>query len=92
MISDLEVHQFLEALDVANPGASKVGLLASSTPFVTGKPVTMFYDGNVVQDGVLGVSLVVERDQKERPPTTATTTTVEYPTLTPLGPAMQVTR
>ncbi|KAF9359415.1 hypothetical protein BGX34_008357 [Mortierella sp. NVP85] len=92
MISDLEVHQFLEALDVANPEASKFGLLASSTPFVTGKPVTMFYDGDVVQDGVLGVSLVVEKDQKKRPPTTATTTTVEYPTLAPLGPAMQVTR
>lgn len=94
MISDLEVHQFLEALDQANPEASKIGLLASSTPFITGQPVTMFYDGKVVQDGVLGVSLLVEENQEGQPQSTATTATtaVEYPTLAPLGPAMQITR
>ncbi|KAG0278135.1 hypothetical protein BGZ95_004632 [Linnemannia exigua] len=86
MISDLEVHQFLEALDTANPAASKVGLMASSTPFITGRPVTMFYDGQLVQDGVLGVSiLTTKKDEKEA-------TTVTYPSMSPLGPAMQITR
>ncbi|KAG0318705.1 hypothetical protein BGZ99_005492 [Dissophora globulifera] len=98
ILSDLEVHQFLEALDTANPSASKTGLLASSTPFITGKPVTMYYDGKVVQDGVLGVSVVREtiasssdrsEDARNRRPTL---TTLEYPSLAPLGPAMQITK
>ncbi|KAF8940122.1 hypothetical protein BGZ47_007877 [Haplosporangium gracile] len=86
MISDLEVHQFLEALDTANPAASKVGLMASSTPFITGRPVTMFYDGQLVQDGVLGVSIL------KRPAAKQETTSVTYPSMSPLGPAMQITR
>ena len=91
MISDLEVHQFLEALDAASPAASKVGLMASSTPFITGRPVTMFYDGKLVQDGVLGVSLVKKaRNPKEIED--GSRTFVEYPSMAPLGPAMQITR
>ncbi|KAF9551779.1 hypothetical protein EC957_004102 [Mortierella hygrophila] len=86
MISDLEVHQFLEALDSANPAASKVGLMASSTPFITGRPVTMFYDGQLVQDGVLGVSIL------KRPAAKQEITNVTYPSMSPLGPAMQITR
>ncbi|KAI8356472.1 hypothetical protein B0O80DRAFT_447526 [Mortierella sp. GBAus27b] len=89
MISDLEVHQFLEALDQANPTASKTGLLASSTPFITGQPVTMFYDGQVVRDGVLGVSLLFQQNSSSSSPSS---TTVDYPTLAPLGQAMQITR
>ncbi|KAF9277404.1 hypothetical protein BGZ68_009320 [Mortierella alpina] len=91
MISDLEVHQFLEALDVASPTASKVGLMASSTPFITGRPVTMFYDGKLVQDGVLGVSLV-KKAGSHKHIEGATRTSVEYPSMAPLGPAMQITR
>ncbi|KAG0369183.1 hypothetical protein BGZ54_000114 [Gamsiella multidivaricata] len=90
MISDLEVHQFLEALDASNLDASKVGLLASSTPFITGRPVTMFYDGKVVQDGVLGVSMIKDATRKDGDDTSRTS--VEYPSLAPLGPAMQITR
>ncbi|KAG0319189.1 hypothetical protein BGZ97_002599 [Linnemannia gamsii] len=86
MISDLEVHQFLEALDAANPEASKIGLMASSTPFITGRPVTMFYDGQLVQDGVLGVSIL------KRPASKQDITSVTYPSMSPLGPAMQITR
>lgn len=86
MISDLEVHQFLESLDTANPTASKIGLMASSTPFITGRPVTMFYDGQLVQDGVLGVSIL------KRPAAKQETTSVAYPSMSPLGPAMQITR
>ncbi|GJJ74598.1 hypothetical protein EMPS_06956 [Entomortierella parvispora] len=89
VISDLEVHQFLEALDVANPKASKFGLIASSTPFITGRPVTMFYDGKWVQDGVVGVSLAKKQAEGA---VKNQLTTVEYPSMTTLGPAMQITR
>lgn len=89
VFSDLEVHQFLEALDNAAPRANKVGLLASSTPFITGKPVTMFWNGQLVQDGVLGVSIVKDTSKSEAE---KSTTTVEYPSMSTLGPAMQITR
>ncbi|KAG0338032.1 hypothetical protein BG004_007391 [Podila humilis] len=107
MLSDLEVHQFLEALDVAVPEATKIGLVASSTPFITGKPVTMFYGNKVVQDGVVGVSIVKSKkhikhggDTKEATATTTAaetdmdtaTVTVEYPSMSTLGSAMQITR
>ncbi|KAF9897173.1 hypothetical protein BX616_006060, partial [Lobosporangium transversale] len=91
MISDLEVHQFLEALDTANPDANKLGILASSTPFITGKPVTMFYDGKIVQDGVLGVSII--KSVRNAATVTATSrTSISYPSMAPLGPAMRITR
>ncbi|KAF9093556.1 hypothetical protein BGX23_003210 [Mortierella sp. AD031] len=93
MISDLEVHQFLEALDTANPEASKVGLMASSTPFITGRPVTMFYDGQLVQDGVLGVSILKQSAaSKGEGKDGGQSTSVTYPSMSPLGPAMQITR
>ncbi|KAF9582299.1 hypothetical protein BGW38_000392 [Lunasporangiospora selenospora] len=86
MISDLEVHQFLEALDTVNPEATKLGLVASSTPFITGRPVTMFYEGKLVEDGVLGVTITTESGKIPEK------TRVEYPSMAPLGPAMQITR
>ncbi|KAF9110095.1 hypothetical protein BGX27_006775 [Mortierella sp. AM989] len=89
MISDLEVHQFLEALDNAIPEANKIGLLASSTPFITGRAVTMFYDGKIIQDGVLGVSVI--RNIKDSN-SGESKISVDYPSLAPLGPAMQITR
>jgi len=90
VISDLEVHQFLEALDTSNPKASKIGVVASSTPFITGRPVTMFYDGKWIQDGVVGVSLA--KTKKTEDTMKNQLTTVEYPSMAPLGPAMQITR
>lgn len=90
VFSDLEVHQFLEALDNAAPQADKIGLLASSTPFITGKPVTMFWNGQLVQDGVLGVSIMRDTSRKEG--REKSVTTVEYPSMSTLGPAMQITR
>ncbi|KAF9438765.1 hypothetical protein BGZ76_005071 [Entomortierella beljakovae] len=93
LVSDLEVHQFLEALDNASPKASKVGLLASSTPFITGLPVTMFYDGKILQDGILGVSIIRESNKSNNTSTgEENMSSIEYPTLAPLGPAMQITR
>ncbi|OCH91133.1 hypothetical protein OBBRIDRAFT_792643 [Obba rivulosa] len=39
------------------PRAAKVGLLASSTPFVTGRPFTLFYGSAVHSSGAVGVCL-----------------------------------
>ncbi|KAG0253764.1 hypothetical protein DFQ27_007236 [Actinomortierella ambigua] len=44
VLSDPEVHQFLDALDDALPQARKAGLVVTSTPFITGEMHSMFYD------------------------------------------------
>ncbi|KAF9977857.1 hypothetical protein BGZ73_004612 [Actinomortierella ambigua] len=58
VLSDPEVHQFLDALDSTLPQARKAGLIVSSTPFITGEMHTMFYNDQLVRDGVIGLSIV----------------------------------
>ncbi|KAF9168710.1 hypothetical protein DFQ26_002610 [Actinomortierella ambigua] len=67
VLSDPEVHQFLDALDDALPQARKAGLVVTSTPFITGEMHSMFYDDQLVCDGVIGISIVSS-------PRTSTTT------------------
>ncbi|KAF8650341.1 hypothetical protein AX16_005282 [Volvariella volvacea WC 439] len=40
------------------PKAIKLGLIASSTPFVTARPVTLFYNQNIHSTGAVGVALL----------------------------------
>lgn len=35
----------------------QLGLIASSTPFITGRPFTLFYDDYVYSSGAVGVGL-----------------------------------
>jgi small ligand-binding sensory domain FIST len=35
----------------------KFGLLASSTPFLTGRPVTLFHNDNIYSEGAVGIAL-----------------------------------
>ncbi|RPD66989.1 hypothetical protein L226DRAFT_477042 [Lentinus tigrinus ALCF2SS1-7] len=37
--------------------ASKLGLIATSTPFVTGRPYTLFYNDSIHSDGAVGICL-----------------------------------
>ncbi|KDQ62165.1 hypothetical protein JAAARDRAFT_189527 [Jaapia argillacea MUCL 33604] len=41
----------------AFPHATKLGLLASSTPFITGRPVTLFHNKNIYSSGAVGLAL-----------------------------------
>ncbi|KIP03728.1 hypothetical protein PHLGIDRAFT_37276 [Phlebiopsis gigantea 11061_1 CR5-6] len=46
--------------------ASKIGVIASSTPFVTGRPYTLFYDGSVHSSGAVGICFdIFARDTPE---------------------------
>ncbi|KII96207.1 hypothetical protein PLICRDRAFT_663471 [Plicaturopsis crispa FD-325 SS-3] len=38
-------------------GADKLGLIASSTPFITGRPVTLFHNGAIHSSGAVGLAL-----------------------------------
>ncbi|ORZ11015.1 hypothetical protein BCR41DRAFT_357359 [Lobosporangium transversale] len=69
MISDLEVHQFLEALDTANPDVI-------NWAFWQAQPRLLL--GNLVRNAAT---------------VTATSrTSISYPSMAPLGPAMRITR
>ncbi|KAI0298130.1 hypothetical protein B0F90DRAFT_830891 [Multifurca ochricompacta] len=39
------------------PNATKLGLFASSTPFVTGRPFTLIHNGSVKSSGAVGIAL-----------------------------------
>ncbi|PVF97624.1 hypothetical protein CPB86DRAFT_759770 [Serendipita vermifera] len=39
------------------PHASKLGLIASSTPFITGRPFTLYHNGSFHSSGALGIAL-----------------------------------
>ncbi|KAK7048230.1 hypothetical protein R3P38DRAFT_2868125 [Favolaschia claudopus] len=39
------------------PGATKLGLFAASTPFITGRPVTLFKNDKIYDSGAVGLAL-----------------------------------
>ncbi|KAF8464317.1 hypothetical protein JB92DRAFT_2071761 [Gautieria morchelliformis] len=65
------------------PKADKLGLIASSTPFITGRPFTLFYDDRIYSSGAVGVGLRLPR----RP-----TSTVNFHGLVPLSDPMKVSK
>ncbi|KIK69972.1 hypothetical protein GYMLUDRAFT_533491 [Collybiopsis luxurians FD-317 M1] len=56
-LSDLSPEGFSSAISEAFPSASQLGLLASSTPFITGRPVTLFHNQQIYDTGAVGVAL-----------------------------------
>ncbi|EGN98144.1 hypothetical protein SERLA73DRAFT_74375 [Serpula lacrymans var. lacrymans S7.3] len=68
------------------PNATKLGLIASWTPFVTGRPVTLFHDKNIYSSGAVGIALT-NREGASTP-----TVGVKFSGLTSLTPVLKVTR
>jgi len=66
--------------------ATKLGLIASSTPFITGRPVTLFYNHNIYQSGAVGIAL------KRRRSKSRTIARTEFTGNIPLSPPMTVTQ
>ncbi|KAN0114252.1 hypothetical protein V8E52_006902 [Russula decolorans] len=65
------------------PLATKLGLFCSSTPFVTGRPYTLIFNGSVSSSGAVGIALSAGR----RP-----TLRTAFPRLRAITPPLQVTR
>ncbi|KAF8322523.1 hypothetical protein DL93DRAFT_2151742 [Clavulina sp. PMI_390] len=55
--SDLAPEGLTASLDYYYPQSLKSGLLASSTPFITGHPVTMFANGRTITSGAVGIGM-----------------------------------
>ncbi|KXN88542.1 hypothetical protein AN958_07178 [Leucoagaricus sp. SymC.cos] len=55
-LSDLKPEGLLSSFHHL-PGVTKLGLLASSTPFITGRPVTLFHNHSIYSSGAIGLAL-----------------------------------
>ncbi|KAF8621401.1 hypothetical protein AX15_007813 [Amanita polypyramis BW_CC] len=68
--------------------SSKMGLVASSTPFVTGRPFTLFRNNNVYDSGAVGIAL----RKSKKPIVYDFSTNVSFLGMTPVSKPMSVTR
>ncbi|KND01534.1 uncharacterized protein SPPG_03333 [Spizellomyces punctatus DAOM BR117] len=81
--SDREPHHLLQSLDEYFPSTSKIGLVGSMTPFITGHPHTLFFNDRVLDGGVVGAALIA--------PALKPTSSVEYKGLQVLGEELVIT-
>ncbi|KAG2131817.1 hypothetical protein DEU56DRAFT_813472 [Suillus clintonianus] len=81
--SDKAPEGIAKALKATFPHSHELGFLAASTPFITGRPVTLFYDGEIYSDGAIGIAL--------QPSMGHTSLTVEFPGLVDLTPDLRIT-
>lgn len=85
MASDQEPDQVLQSLDQEYPNTPKLGVIAASTPFVTGSAYTLFYQGQLMNAGMVGFA-------SYSPTPLFSSVSVRYPYLEPLGPHFTITR
>lgn len=64
----------------------QLGLLASSTPFATGRPHTLLYGKEIFSTGAVGVAIC------RSPSFINTKMDLSYDTLAPLGDSLEVTQ
>ncbi|KAF8886103.1 hypothetical protein CPB85DRAFT_1420049 [Mucidula mucida] len=65
------------------PNAARLGLIATSTPFITGRPFTLFHNSNIYDSGAVGLALI------NRP---RLTSTLDFLGLSALSEPMTVTQ
>ncbi|ESK96870.1 hypothetical protein Moror_6448 [Moniliophthora roreri MCA 2997] len=84
LFSDPSPEGLVSTLHSTFSHASQLGLYASSTPFITGRPVTLFENGRIHGSGAVGVGFIN---------TDASGLRLKLPNgLTPLGSEMLVTK
>ncbi|KAI0316657.1 hypothetical protein OF83DRAFT_1059991 [Amylostereum chailletii] len=86
MLTDNAPQGLNNALSVF-PNATKLGMIAASTPFVTGRPYTLFHNTSVYSSGAVGIALS-HHSSVDIPPHLRT----DFPGLTPMTDVLTVTR
>jgi len=84
-LSDTSPEGLQNSLSAHLPEASKLGLIASSTPFVTGRPVTLFHNDRIYSDGAVGLALTKTTTPRAK-------LKIGFPKLKALTPPLTVTR
>ncbi|KAI6041414.1 hypothetical protein EDC04DRAFT_2565652 [Pisolithus marmoratus] len=79
--SDKSPEGISSGLQNAFPNAHKLALLASSTPFLTGRPFTLFHNGRVHSSGAVGIAF----------PSSTPTLELAFPPLVALTPPLSIT-
>lgn len=79
--SDKSPEGISRGLQNAFPSAHKLALLASSTPFLTGRPFTLFHNGRVHSSGAVGIAI----------PSPTPLLNLTFPPLVALTPPLRIT-
>ncbi|CAE6465789.1 unnamed protein product [Rhizoctonia solani] len=82
-LSDGKPEGLLDSLHRHFPAASQLGLIGSSTPFITGRPFTLFKGANIFSDGAVGIALL---DQS------SPNTTMSFDSIHAVSKPMEVTQ
>ncbi|CAE7233919.1 unnamed protein product [Rhizoctonia solani] len=82
-LSDGKPEGLLDSLHRHFPAASQLGLIGRSTPFITGRPFTLFKGANIFSDGAVGIALL---DQASK------NTTIDFDGIYAVSKPMEVTQ
>jgi small ligand-binding sensory domain FIST len=63
--SDLHPEGLIESLRALPTTTTQLGLVASSTHFISGRPVTLYRDGSFFGEGAVGVALLKETKENK---------------------------
>ncbi|PKC73043.1 hypothetical protein RhiirA1_530731 [Rhizophagus irregularis] len=86
LVSDSEPYQFLESLDHHFPTSKKIGIIRTSTPFLTGQPFSLFHNNNIFSRGTIGVALTAESPNEFK-----NQFQIEHPSLSTIGDPLKIT-
>ena len=64
--SDLHPEGLNESLRALPSTTTQLGLIAASTHFISGRPVTLYRDGSFFSDGAVGVALLKEKTNEKK--------------------------
>ncbi|KAI8388614.1 uncharacterized protein BYT42DRAFT_560686 [Radiomyces spectabilis] len=81
--SDNEPDELLQSFDHHYPTTPKIGIIGASTPFLTGQPYTLFYQGKAMGAGIVGLASY----RKDNP-----SLTVIHHGLEKMGEPLKITR
>ncbi|CEL55557.1 hypothetical protein RSOLAG1IB_01569 [Rhizoctonia solani AG-1 IB] len=82
-LSDGRPEGLFDSLHRHFPAASQLGLIGSSTPFITGRPFTLFGGTSIFSDGAVGIALLGQP---------ATSTDINFDNIYALSEPMEVTQ
>ncbi|KAL0960900.1 hypothetical protein HGRIS_005909 [Hohenbuehelia grisea] len=84
-MSDTAYEGLANTLSTCLPRTNLLGLIGTSTPFITGRPVTLFHNGHILQSGAVGLALTGTNEGS------APTMRARYPGWTSISPTYKVT-
>ncbi|KAI9099875.1 hypothetical protein DFS34DRAFT_648819 [Phlyctochytrium arcticum] len=83
LFADREPHRFTEHVDHHFPETLKIGLLGAMTPFLNGKPNTLFYNTEVRSAGIVGAALHSSQNHRRQE--------LHFPGLVEIGEPLTIT-